>query len=148
MAQIVTIAIEETAIKLMVVDGDQIKTAVSLPLESAMVEDGVVSDRVGVSQKIRELIASEIKKVNHFLPEGSKVKRFINLPKELDADEGELTRTRKIRRKFLEEKYNEFILHIYEGDKEFKAKIPVKYRDGRSGVVNATVFANDLIEGD
>ncbi len=98
------------------------------------------------NQKIRELIASEIKKINHFLPEGSKVKRFINLPKELDADEGELTRTRKIRRKFLEEKYNEFILHIYKGDKEFKAKIPVKYRDGRSGVVNATVFVNDLIE--
>jgi len=97
--------------------------------------------------KIRELIKGEIEKVNYFLPEGSKVKRFINLPKELDPDEDELTRSRKIRRKFLEQKYADFITAIYDGRTEFRAEVPVKYQDGRAGILSATVYVNDLGEG-
>jgi len=94
--------------------------------------------------KIRELIKGEIEKVNYFLPEGSKVKRFINLPKELDPDEDELTRSRKIRRKFLEQKYADFIRAIYDGRTEFRAEVPVKYQDGRTGILAAAVHVNDL----
>jgi len=96
------------------------------------------------NEKIRSLITEEIEKVNNFLPEESRVKRFINLPKELDPDEDELTRTRKLRRKFLEEKYANFIAAIYEGEQKFQAEVPVKYQDGRTGVINAVVFINDL----
>jgi long-chain acyl-CoA synthetase len=96
------------------------------------------------NKSIRDLIKSEIEKVNSFLPEGSKVKRFIDFPKELDPDEDELTRSRKLRRDFLEKKYARFISAIYGGEMEFKAEVPVKYRDGRTGVINATVYVNDL----
>ena len=99
------------------------------------------------NQKIRELIKSEIEKINYFLPEESKVKRFINLPKELDPDEDELTRSRKIRRDFLEQKYASFISAIYGGKTEFEAEVPVKYQDGRTGILNAIVYINNLEGG-
>jgi len=96
------------------------------------------------NEKIRELIKSEIEKVNYFLPEESRVKRFINLPKELDPDEDELTRSRKIRRDFLENKYANFVSAIYGGKAEFEAEVPVKYQDGRTGVLKTKVYINDL----
>lgn len=96
------------------------------------------------NEKIRELIKSEIEKVNYLLPEESRVKRFINLPKELDPDEDELTRSRKIRRDFLENKYANFVLAIYGGKEEFEAEVPVKYQDGRTGVLKTKVYINNL----
>jgi len=72
------------------------------------------------------------------------VKYSINLPKELDPDEAELTRTRKLRREFLEKKYGEMIQNIYGGSKEFLSEIPVKYQDGRTSVVKATVYINPV----
>ncbi len=95
---------------------------------------------------VRNLIKAEIAKVNYFLPEGSKVKRFFNLPKELDPDEDELTRSRKIRRGFLEDKYAVFIAAVYEGQTEFKAEVPVKYQDGRTGVLKTNIYIEDLAE--
>lgn len=93
---------------------------------------------------VRELIAREVAAVNALLPEGSRVQRFVNLPKELDPDEDELTRTRKLRRKHLEQKYVTFIEAMYSGAKEFAASVPIKYQDGRTGVLNAPVHVNDL----
>lgn len=96
------------------------------------------------NERVRELIAGEIRSVNALLPAGSRVLRFINFPKELDPDEDELTRTRKLRRKFLEQKYASFIEAIYGGIEELTAEIPVRYQDGRTGVLKARVFANDV----
>lgn len=93
---------------------------------------------------VRQLIKEEIHKVNYFLPEGSKVKRFFNLPKELDPDEDELTRSRKIRRSFLEEKYAAFIAAVYDGKTEFNAEVPVKYQDGRTGLLKTNIYIEDL----
>lgn len=93
---------------------------------------------------IRELIRQEMRSVNDLLPAGSRVCRFINLPKELDPDEDELTRSRKLRRKHLEQKYAIFIDAIYSGAREFSATVPIKYQDGRTGTLNATVHVNDL----
>jgi long-chain acyl-CoA synthetase len=93
---------------------------------------------------IRELIRQELNTVNALLPEGSRVRRFINLPKELDPDEDELTRSRKLRRKHLEQKYLQFIEAIYTGAREFSAAVPIKYQDGRTGMLNATVSVNDV----
>jgi long-chain acyl-CoA synthetase len=99
-----------------------------------------------LSQKkeLREFIAAEIRNVNKVLPEGSRVKRFVNLPKELDPDEAELTRTRKLRRKFLEERYKELIEAIYRGDTEYVTNVEVKYRDGRIGTVRAIAHIVDI----
>jgi long-chain acyl-CoA synthetase len=94
--------------------------------------------------QIRELIRQEIDRVNAFLPANSRVVRFINLPKELDPDEDELTRTRKLRRKHLEQKYVTFIAAIRSGQTEFPAEVPVKYQDGRTGMLTATVHVTDV----
>lgn len=93
---------------------------------------------------VRELIRREIGTVNALLPERSRVRRFVNLPKELDPDEDELTRTRKLRRSYLEQKYAAFVEAIYSGAGQFAATVPVKYQDGRTGTLSATVHVNDV----
>ncbi len=93
---------------------------------------------------IRDLLRQELRAVNDLLPAGSRVLSFINLPKELDPDEDELTRSRKLRRKHLEQKYSNFIDAIYARAQEFSATVPIRYQDGRIGVLNATVHVNEL----
>ena len=85
-----------------------------------------------------------MQQVNALLPEGSRIQRFVNFPKELDPDEDELTRTRKLRRKYLEQKYVSFIEAIYDGRGQVTAEIPVKYQDGRVGRLNAVVHVVDV----
>jgi long-chain acyl-CoA synthetase len=92
---------------------------------------------------VRELIKAEIGRINGRFPEELKIKRFINLPKELDPDEDELTQTHKLRRRFLEEKYAAFVSAIRNGEMQFRAKVPIKYRDGRSSVLDTTVYINE-----
>lgn len=98
-----------------------------------------------LSQKpeVAELVRGEIERVNRFLPEGSRIRRFANFPKELDPDEGELTRTRKLRREFLEQRYAVLIDALYDGRSEARLEIPVTYQDGRRGTLNARVFVHD-----
>ncbi len=68
---------------------------------------------------------------------GSQIKRFLVLHKELDADDGELTRTRKVRRNFIAEKYAVLIEALYEGKRSQFIETQVKYEDGRIGSVHA-----------
>jgi len=93
-------------------------------------------------KEIRDLISKEVAHVNSMLDKEAAVKYFINLPKELDPDESELTRTRKLRRGFLEEKYKDMVDAIYTGKKDFDTEIPIKYQDGREGLLKAKVFIN------
>jgi long-chain acyl-CoA synthetase len=95
---------------------------------------------------IRNLVRGELRSVNVLLPPGSQILRFINFPKELDPDEDELTRTRKIRRKHLEQRYANFVAAIYNGCTEVTAEIPIKYQDGRVGRLTALVHVNDVAE--
>ena len=88
--------------------------------------------------QVCELIRQEIEKINKNLEEQSRVRKFINLPKELDPDEAELTRTRKLRRDFIENRYSDFIKAIYGDQQEVIAEVPVKYRDGRTGNVKTS----------
>ncbi|MGD9549579.1 MAG: long-chain fatty acid--CoA ligase [Burkholderiaceae bacterium] len=94
--------------------------------------------------EVRELVREEIRRINQFLPEGSRVVRFANFPKELDPDEGELTRTRKLRREFLEVRYRALIEGLYAGAADIPCEIAVTYQDGRQGVLRATVVATDI----
>ncbi len=93
--------------------------------------------------EIAALISQEIARVNQFLPAHARVKRFANFPKELDPDEGELTRSRKLRREFLEERYGALIQGLYDGSREVRIDIPVTYQDGRRSNFNAKVFIHD-----
>ena len=68
---------------------------------------------------------------------GSQVSRFLILHKELDADDGELTRTRKVRRAFIAERYQVLVDAMYGGKTNQYVQTPVKFEDGRSGMVAA-----------
>ena len=94
--------------------------------------------------EVRQLVQGEIRRINKLLPEGSRVVRFANFPKELDPDEGELTRTRKLRREFLEVRYRALIDGLYAGATDIACEIAVTYQDGRQGVLRATVVATDI----
>ncbi len=84
-------------------------------------------------------VAKEIAGVNQALPEAARLKHFVNLPKELDADEGELTRTRKLKRDFIEQRYGALIDAMYDNRPGTTIEIPVRYQDGRAGVLRADV---------
>jgi long-chain acyl-CoA synthetase len=86
-----------------------------------------------LSQKpeVRSLVAEAIRHVNRDLPAPAKIRRFVNLHKEFDADDEELTRTRKLRRAFLEERYREIVEALYSGATEVHFDTTVTYEDGR-----------------
>jgi long-chain acyl-CoA synthetase len=74
---------------------------------------------------------------------GSQISRFLVLHKELDADDGELTRTNKVRRGFIADKYKPLIDGLYNGATEQFIETVVKFEDGRSGKVSATLKISD-----
>ena len=92
---------------------------------------------VDLSQKpkIYELISKDVDRVNRSLPPTARIRKFVLLHKEFDADEGELTRTRKLRRRLLNERYNNMISTMYSGGKTVRVQATFKYRDGRQGVI-------------
>ena len=74
---------------------------------------------------------------------GCQIARFLILHKELDADDGELTRTRKVRRRIIEEKYADLIAALYDGSERVSTETEVTYEDGRKGVIRATLEIRD-----
>ena len=95
-----------------------------------------------------QLIADCIGQVNADLATdtmlaGSQVSRFLVLHKELDADDGELTRTNKVRRGFIAEKYAVLVDALYAGRTEQYIETQVKFEDGRTGSVSATLKLSD-----
>ena len=94
--------------------------------------------------EVQELVAQEVKKLNQNLPPESRIRRFVSLHKPLDADEGDLTRTGKLRRIFVERRYSDLIESIYKGDSEYHVETQVKYQDGRMGTVVAEVKILDV----
>jgi long-chain acyl-CoA synthetase len=104
---------------------------------------------VDLSQKkeVADLVRQDLERVNGYLPETSRVRKFVLLHKEFDPDEAELTRTRKLRREFMEQRYKEMIDAMY-GDKEaVNVQAPVTYRDGRKGVVTTGIKVREILKG-
>jgi len=101
---------------------------------------------IDLSQKkeVRELLKGIVENVNSVLPEYSRIKAFVSLHKEFDADEAELTRTRKLKRKPIEERYKDILTGIYEKKENIKVESQVAYRDGRVGMVRTEVIVNYL----
>jgi len=81
--------------------------------------------------KVYDLIEKEVVRINETLPKVAQVKRFVLLYKELDADDEELTRTRKVRRKFVAEKYKHLIDALYGDQEELEVESNIRYRDGK-----------------
>ncbi len=101
-----------------------------------------------LSQKpeVYGLIEEQIKEINRSLPVYMQISRFVNLHKEFDADEAEMTRTRKLRRGLLEERYSGLIEAIYRGDETYSVQAPITYRDGRTGVITTNLSIQKVKE--
>jgi long-chain acyl-CoA synthetase len=99
-----------------------------------------------LSQKpeIVELVRKELEKVNRTLPDYARVKRFVNLHKEFDADEAELTRTRKLRRTFVEDRYKDLVIALYGDSPEYAVEAAITYRDGRKGIIKTAIHINKI----
>ncbi|HJX03148.1 MAG TPA: AMP-binding protein, partial [Dehalococcoidia bacterium] len=97
-------------------------------------------------KEVYELIKGEIVKFNTTLPPNLRIKKFVNLHREFEPDEGELTRNRKLRRSFLAERYNPLIKAIYEGTQEGTVASQIKYRDGSTGTVTAVIHIESIEE--
>ncbi|MBS1269912.1 MAG: Long-chain-fatty-acid--CoA ligase FadD15 [Gammaproteobacteria bacterium] len=99
--------------------------------------------------EVYELVQEGVEKVNADLAEDeklapSRIKRFLLLHKELDADDGELTRTRKVRRGFIADKYQEIIDALYGGESSCHVETQVTYEDGRTGKLSGNLEIRDL----
>ncbi|MEX0365178.1 MAG: AMP-binding protein [Ruegeria sp.] len=94
--------------------------------------------------KVLASIQSHVEEVNRSVAademlSGCQVHRFVVLHKELDADDGEITRTRKVRRGFVEDKYDDIITALYDGSDTISTTTEVTYEDGRKGSISATL---------
>jgi long-chain acyl-CoA synthetase len=92
--------------------------------------------------RIYDLLAEHIAKVNRSLAAekvlaGAQIRRFLVLPKDLDPDDGELTRTQKVRRSFVVERYAPLVTALYDGSSEAMIATEVTFEDGRRGTVAA-----------
>jgi long-chain acyl-CoA synthetase len=90
-------------------------------------------------QEVYDLVKQDIDRVNEALPAGSRMRKYVNLHKEFDPDEGELTRTRKLRRAILEERYRKVIDAIYRDANEVQIEARVGHRDGRMETITTTL---------
>ncbi|UVF17979.1 AMP-binding protein [Microvirga terrae] len=98
---------------------------------------------------VYDMIEKHVDEVNRSLSAeprmgGAQIKRFLILHKELDADDGELTRTQKVRRGFIAERYAPLIDALYDGSSEADISTEVTFEDGRKGVIAARVKIRDL----
>ncbi len=89
--------------------------------------------------EVYELVRQDIDRVNQTVPAGARVRKYINLHKELDPDEGELTRTRNLRRAFLKERYRKVVDAMYSDNDAVSIEARDGYRDGRTGTIETSL---------
>ena len=91
--------------------------------------------------EVYDLVQGEIERVNASLTEeplgGARIRRFLVLHKELDPDDGELTRTRKVRRRVVADKYGDLIEALYSDNESVSIEAQVVFEDGRTGMMKA-----------
>jgi len=93
-------------------------------------------------------LTEEVEKVNATLPDAQKINKFILLYKELDADDGELTRTRKVRRTVIADKYGDIIESIYDNKERVDIDTVITFQDGGSSRIQTTLAVATVIEND
>ena len=96
------------------------------------------------NEKVIEMMKEHVEDVNKDLAQdatmsGCQIHRFLILHKELDPDDGEITRTRKVRRSFVSEKYDDLVTALFKGEDKVSTKTEVTYEDGKKGYLEATL---------
>jgi long-chain acyl-CoA synthetase len=94
--------------------------------------------------EVARLIAEEVAKANSTLPDVQQVKRFLLLNKELEADDAEMTRTRKVRRRFVAEKYAAVIDAFYGGGNQVQVIMDITFEDGRKSSLTNDIAIHDI----
>ncbi len=94
--------------------------------------------------EVYDLLRKEVESVNATLPPAQRISRFLLLYKELDADDGELTRTRKVRRSVINEKYADIIDAIYSGKRDIPVDTVIRFQDGTTQRIRTTLRVVDL----
>ncbi len=94
--------------------------------------------------EVYALLRKEVETVNATLPPAQRISRFLLLYKELDADDGELTRTRKVRRSVINEKYADIIDAIYGGQRDIPVDTVIRFQDGTTQRIRTTLRVVDL----
>jgi long-chain acyl-CoA synthetase len=89
--------------------------------------------------EVYDLIYAEVVRVNGGLPEATRIRKYVLLHKELDPDDAEMTRTRKVRRRYIAEKYADIIEAFYDERPEVKVKTLITYQDGRQTEIEHTL---------
>ncbi|MGJ4945805.1 long-chain fatty acid--CoA ligase [Bradyrhizobium sp. HKCCYLS1011] len=95
--------------------------------------------------EVYALLQKEVETVNATLPPAQRIARFLLLYKELDADDGELTRTRKVRRGVINEKYADIIDAIYQGAPKIPVDTVIRFQDGTTQRIRTTLKVVDLV---
>ncbi|NRA21119.1 MAG: long-chain fatty acid--CoA ligase [Oceanospirillaceae bacterium] len=97
--------------------------------------------------EVYEKLSREVATVNETLPDAQKIHKFVLLYKELDADDGELTRTRKVRRSVIAEKYGDIIDSLYNNDQVVDIDTLITFQDGSTSRIQTQLQVATLIEG-
>ena len=99
-----------------------------------------------LSQKpeVYQLVGQAISEVNRYLPEAARIRRFVNLYKAFDADDDELTRTRKLRRRFLEERYQDIVHSLYSHKDSVHIETTITYEDGRIANIKTSLRLEEV----
>ncbi len=98
--------------------------------------------------EVYDFIEQEVRKVNETLTEHQRIRKFVLLYKELDADDDELTRTRKVRRRFIDQKYADIIEGIYAGKPEIHIDTVIRYQDGKTSHLKTVLKVRTLFGED
>jgi long-chain acyl-CoA synthetase len=101
---------------------------------------------LSAKSEVRRLIAEAIGEVNASLPAAARINRFLLLNKEFDADDNEITRTRKIRRRFVAEKYAAVVEAFYSGEQEVELTTEITYEDGRRTTLTSRIVIEDVVK--
>ena len=96
-------------------------------------------------KKVYDLIQKQIEETNRSLPEPARIKKFVNLFKAFDADDEELTRTSKLRRGFMEERYKEIIITLYKDEETVHLDMTITYEDGRVQPIKTDLHIRKVI---
>jgi long-chain acyl-CoA synthetase len=94
--------------------------------------------------EVYDVVLGEVERANRDLPEATRIRRYLLLPKELDPDDEEITRTRKVRRRVIAERYAPFIEAFYDGRDVVDVTTRITYEDGRTATLQATVRIRDV----
>ncbi len=94
--------------------------------------------------EIYQLVRQQVESANMDLPDAARIRRFLLLHKELDADDAELTRTRKVRRAYVAQRYDEIITALYGQQDYLDIESQITYQDGRSAVIKTRLHIEEV----